>query len=149
MKAIFQISTENYSTDQLDKIAEKYSTTTQYDDDGVSRFILVEPKLQITERSMGDKYTYNVWGASQKDIDFLKSILGDPARTAEQRLTPLEFAQELIAIPGITEKSKEEIMEIMEVNERQYLQYQKLIKNQLRRSNAADLFIKAAEILQK
>lgn len=148
MKAIFFISGENYSPNQLDKIAEKYGTTVHVDDE-IGRFILVKPKLQIKERKEEDRYSFNVWGASQEDIDFLKSILGEPARTAEQRLSPLEFAQEITAIPGIMEKSKEEIMEIMEVNDRQYLQYQKLIQNQLRRPNPAEIFVKAAEILQK
>ena len=75
--------------------------------------------------------------------------MGEPARTAEQRLSPLEFAQELTAIPGIMEKSKAEIIEIMELDDRQYVQYQRLIKNQLRRPNAAEVFVKASEILQK
>jgi len=149
MKAVFFISTENYSPDHLDKIAEKYGTSVHFGDDGVSRFILVKPKLQIKEQKEGDKYSFKVWGATQEDIDFFKSILGEPARTAEQRLSPLEFAQELIAIPGIMEKSKAEIIEIMELNDRQYLQYQRLIKNQLRRPNPAEHFIKASEILQK
>lgn len=148
MKAVFFISTENYSPDQLDKIAEKYGATVHIDEE-IGRFILVKPKLQIKEQKEEDKYSFNVWGASQEDINFLKSILGEPARTAEQRLSPLEFAQELIAIPGIIEKSKDEIMEIMEINDRQFIQYQRLIKNQLRRPNAAEIFVKASEILQK
>ncbi len=149
MKAVFFINTENYSPDQLDKIAEKYGTTVHFGDDGVSRFILVKPKLQIKEQKEGDKYSFNVWGATQEDINFFKSILGEPARTAEQRSSPLEFAQELTAIPGIMEKSKAEIIEIMELDDRQYLQYQRLIKNQLRRPNPAEVFVKASEILQK
>ena len=75
MKAVFFISKENYSPDQLDKIAEKYATTVHIADDGVNRFILVKPKLQIKEQKEEDKYSFNVWGATQEDINFFKSIL--------------------------------------------------------------------------
>jgi len=105
--------------------------------------------LQIKERKSDDGYYFNVWGASQENIDFFKTILGEPFRTEEQRLTPLEFAQELTSIPGIMEKSKEEIMELMEVDDRQFTQYQRLIQNQLRRPEPEALFIQAAEILEK
>ena len=148
MKAVFLISKDNYSSDQLEKIAEKYGTTVHLDDDDISRFILVKPKLQIKERQEEGQYSFKVWGATQEDIDFLKGIWGEPTRTEAQRLTPIEFAQELISIPGIKNKSKEEIMDIMELDDRKYLQYQRLIKNQLRRPNPAEVFVKAAEILK-
>ena len=121
----------------------------QLEEDGESRFILVQPKLQIKERKEEDKYSFNVWGATPDDIEFFKGIWGEPARTEAQRLSPVEFAQELIGIPGIMNKSKEEIMDLMELDERKYTQYQRLIQNQLRRPNAAEVFVKAAEILNK
>ncbi|NHJ88107.1 MAG: hypothetical protein FK734_21760 [Asgard group archaeon] len=149
MKATFILQPDSYSPNLLEKIAENFGVSVRFDDDGIGRFILVQPKLQIKERKSDDGYYFNVWGASQENIDFFKTILGEPFRTEEQRLTPLEFAQELTSIPGIMEKSKEEIMELMEVDDRQFTQYQRLIQNQLRRPEPEALFIQAAEILEK
>jgi len=149
MKATFFISPDSYSPDQLKKIADKYGVTVQLEEDGVSRFILVRPKLQIKERKEEDKYSFNVWGATPDDIKFFKGIWGEPARTEAQRLSPVEFAQELISIPGILNKSKEEIMDLMELDDRKYNQYQRLIQNQLRRPNPVEVFVKAAKILNR
>lgn len=149
MKATFHIPKDNEIKQQLQTIAEKYNTTVHLDDDDISHFILVEPKLQIKQRVREDKYIINVWGATQDDIDYFKEFWGEPVRTEKQRLSPLEFAQELVAIPNIHQKSKQEIMELMELDERFYNRYQKLIDNQLRRSEPDKVFIKASEILKK
>ena len=80
---------------------------------------------------------------------YLKSILGEPTRTEKQRLSPIEFVQELIGIPNINNLTKEEIMEIMELDDRKFIQYQRLIANQLRRPDPQNEFTKASEIMNK
>jgi hypothetical protein len=149
MKAIFYLDEGSNIVEQLEQIAQKYGSEVKLDDDGVSHFILAQPKLKIMKRLENGKYTLQIWGATPDDIEYLKSLWGEPARTEVQRLSPLEFAQELTSIPGVLDKSKEEIMEIMEVDDRQYTQYQRLIQNQLRRPEPAEHFVKAAEILKK
>ena len=149
MKATFYLTEGSNVVEQLEQIAQKYGSEVKLEDDGVSHFLIIQPKFQIKERFEDEKFTINVWGANPEHIEFLKSLWGEPARTETQRLSPLEFAQELTSIPGITDKTREEIITIMEVDERQYTQYQRLIQNQLRRPNPAELFVKAAEILKK
>ena len=149
MKAIFYLDVGTNVLEQLNQIAQKYGTDVKLDDDDVSHFILAQPKLKIMKRLVDSKYAVQIWGATPEDIEYLKSIWGEPARTEAQRLSPLEFAQELTSIPGIMEKTKEEIMDIMELDEKFYTRYQKLIANQLRRPNPADVFVQAAEILKK
>jgi len=149
MKATFYLKEGSNVLEQLEQIAQKYGTVVKLEDDGVGHFLIVKPKFQIAERFENGKFTINVWGATPEHIEYLKSIWGKPARLEEQRLTPQEFAQKLTNIPSVMEKTKEEIMGIMEVDERQYTQYQRLIKNQLRRPNPAELYVKAAEILKK
>ncbi|MHA1440971.1 MAG: hypothetical protein ACTSPK_03775 [Candidatus Heimdallarchaeota archaeon] len=149
MKAIFYLDASTNVLEQLNQIAQKYGTDVKLDDDGVSHFILAQPKLKIMKRLVDGKYVVQIWGATPEDIEYLKSLWDEPARTEAQRLSPLEFAQELTSIPGIMDKTKEEIMDIMELNEQFYTRYQKLISNQLRRPNPAEVFVKAAEILKK
>ena len=149
MKAIFYLNEDSNVLEQLEQIAQKYGSAVKLDDDGVSHFILAQPKLKIMKRFENGKYSIQIWGATPEDIEYLKSLWGEPARTEAQRLSPLEFAQELTSIPSVLDKTKKEIMEIMEVDDRQYTQYQRLIQNQLRRPNPAEHFVKAAEILKK
>ncbi len=149
MKATFYLKEGSNVLEQLNQIAQKYGTDVKLEDDGVGHFLIVKPKFQIAEQFENGKYTINVWGATPEHIEYLKSIWGEPARLAEQRLSAQEFAQELTSIPGILEKTKEEIMDVMEVNEKQYTQYQRLVNNQLRRPNPVELYVKAAEILKK
>ena len=149
MKATFILSENDYVKEKLDEIAQKYGTSVHLDDDGIGRFILAPPKFQIKERPEQGNYTINVWGAKEEDIMYLKSILGEPTRTEKQRLSPIEFVQELIGIPNINNLTKEEIMEIMELDDRKFIQYQRLIANQLRRPDPQNEFTKASEIMNK
>ncbi|MHA1127236.1 MAG: hypothetical protein ACTSQX_16545 [Candidatus Heimdallarchaeota archaeon] len=149
MKAIFYLNEGSNVLEQLNQIAQKYGTDVKLDDDNVNHFILAKPKLKIMKRLENGRYTIQIWGATPGDIEYLKSIWGEPARTEAQRLSPLEFAHELTSIPSVMTKTKEEIMDIMEIDDKQYTQYQKLIQNQLRRPNPAEHFVKAAEILKK
>ena len=149
MKATFILSENNYAKEKLDVIAQKYGTSVHLDDDGIGRFILAPPKFQIKERPEQGNYIIKVWGATEKDITYLKTIWGEPTSTEKQRLSPIEFAEELIGIPNVNNLNKQQIMDIMELDERQFIQYQRLIANQLRRPNPQKEFAKASEIMNK
>ncbi len=149
MKATFILSENDYVKEKLDEIAQKYGTTVKFVDDGVGRFLIAQPKFQIKERLEEGNYNIKVWGATEEDIQYLKTIWGEPARTEKQRLSPLEFAQELVGIPNIDTLTKEQIMGIMELEDRQFIQYQRLLANQLRRSDPLPVFTKASEIMNK
>ncbi|MGC9780725.1 MAG: hypothetical protein HZR80_15900 [Candidatus Heimdallarchaeota archaeon] len=149
MKATFILSENDYVKEKFDEIAQKYGTAVKFDDDGIGRFLIAPPKFQIKERLEEDNYNIKVWGATEEDIQYLKSIWGEPTRTEKQRLSPIEFAQEIVGVPDIKTLSKEQIMEIMELDDRQFTQYQRLLANQLRRPNPQPIFTKASEIMSK
>jgi len=149
MKATFIVSENDYLKEKLDEIAQKYGTTVHFDDDGIGRFIITPPKFQIKERLEEGNYNIKVWGATEQDLLYLKSIWGEPARTEKQRLSPIEFAQELIGIPNINNLTKEQIMDIMELDDKQFIQYKRLISNQMRRPNQQIVFTKASKIMDK
>lgn len=149
MKATFILNENDYVKERLDEIAQKYGTIVKFDDDGIGRFLIAPPKFQIKERSEEGKYIIKVWGATEKDVQYLKSIWGEPTRTEKQRLTPIEFAQELVGIPNIQTLSKDKIKDIMELDDRQFIQYQRLIANQMKRPNPQPIFKEASEIMNK
>ncbi len=149
MKALFLIDKEIDIMTKLEEIALKYDTDVKIDEDNISHFILIKPKLQIKQRVIENSYSIHVWGATEEDLEYLKTIFGEPKETTVERLTPLEFATELIAIPGINEKTMEEIMDIMEVDERQYNQYKRLLGIVARRDNVSEVIKTAFEILEK
>jgi len=149
MKATFIFTKEDYEKESLDEIAAKYATKVILDDDGISRFLIVLPKFQIKERLIDEKYHLYIWGAKKQDIEYLKTKWGNPARTEAQRLSPKEFAHELMGIRGVENMTKEQIMDVMELNDRQFTQYQRILKNVLRRPDQPEILVKAAQIMNK
>ncbi|HUT81648.1 MAG TPA: hypothetical protein VMZ29_10650 [Candidatus Bathyarchaeia archaeon] len=149
MKALFLIAKEIDIMAKLEEIALKYTTTVKIDEDNTSHYILIKPKLQIKQGAIEDNYSINVWGATEEDLEYLKTIFGEPTQITVERLTPLEFATELMAIPGINEKTMEEIMEIMEIDERQYNQYKRILGIIARRDNMPETLKTAFNILDK
>ncbi|MBN1330427.1 MAG: hypothetical protein JXA54_13215 [Candidatus Heimdallarchaeota archaeon] len=148
MKAEFFISKEIDIMAKLDEVALKYDATVNIDEDYVSHFILVKPKLQIKQRATEDNYSIHVWGATEENLNYLKTIFGEPSQVTEERLTPLEFATELVAIPEVIEKTKEEIMILMDVDEKQYNQYKRLLGVIARKDDTPAVIKSALEILK-
>lgn len=148
MKAVFDVKEESDVVKQLEEIAEKYDAKIHLDDDGKSHFILAKPKLQIKENFFKDKHQVMVWGATEEDIDYLQGFWGEPVRTIKERLSPLEFAQEFIGIPNVENKSKEEIMDTMELTAREYKQYKRFLQIAQRRPNAPQVLKDAFELMK-
>jgi hypothetical protein len=148
MKAVFRVEEESNVKEQLEEIAEKYQTELHLDDDEVHYFILVKPKLQIRDRHFDDEHRIMVWGATEEDMEYLKSVLGEPWRTKVQKLTPLEFARELVSIPDVNNKSKGDIIATLELSEKDYRRYNSTLRLASRRSSTPDIVKKAAEIMK-
>ncbi|MBD3189982.1 MAG: hypothetical protein GF308_05040 [Candidatus Heimdallarchaeota archaeon] len=147
MKAVFDIKEDSTVVKQLEQIADKYDTKVHLDDDGKSHFIFIKSKLQIKEKFFEDNHQIMVWGATQEDLDYLQGFWGEPVRTQEERLSPLEFAREFISIPNVKNKSAKEIMDIMELTEREYKQYKRFLQIAQRRPNAPQEIKDAFEII--
>ena len=149
MKALFLASKNTDIKGKLAEVAQKYGSIVKLDDDNISHFILIKPKLQIKQRETEENFTINVWGATEEDISYLKTIFGEPTRTEKQRLSPLEFAHEIIGLANIDSITKEEFIAIMELDDRKLIQYSRLLQNQLRRPNPLEVIVKASKILEK
>ncbi|MHA1211598.1 MAG: hypothetical protein ACTSSH_03965 [Candidatus Heimdallarchaeota archaeon] len=149
MKALFLIGKDVDIKAKLEEVAQKYNSTVTLDDDSVSHYILVKPKLQLKQRIEDEKYTINVWGASEDDIKYLTTIFGEPTEAVAERMTALEFATEVVGIPGIAEKSIEEIIEILELDERKYKQYIRVLNFAIRKTDAPEVVHKALGLLEK
>lgn len=149
MKATFFVNSNIDILQQLEEIATKYNASVKLADDGESHYILIKPKFQIKKNLEGDQFKISVWGGSEEDISYLTSLWGTPQTTAIERLPPVEFAVELVTIPEIDIKSKEEIMDIMEVDEKGLMQYTRLFKALSRRPDASSDIRKSLEILEK
>jgi len=148
MKAIFQPSDKDQSLNQLKEIAEHYKTEVIQHDTGEGHFIFVKSKIKITEKLRNDKLYIFVWSAKEDDISFLKRYWGEPLDLVAEKMTPMDFATEVIDIPNVDKLTKAEIIEVLEINEKDYNQYLKYIKRLVKRPSAPKDVVKAISILQ-
>ncbi|RLI70158.1 hypothetical protein DRO91_02030 [Candidatus Heimdallarchaeota archaeon] len=149
MKLIFKTTKDFPIMSKLEEIAQKYQTTVHLDDDDISHFILIPPKLQLKQNEDEKHYTITVWGATNDDLAYFTTIFGEPIQTIKELPSPLEFAKELIQLPNVREKTLEEIMAIFELDERRLNQYKKIITIQAQRKKDDELFQLASELLNK
>ena len=148
MKAIFVISKEIDIMEQLESIANKYNSVVHLDDDEISHYILIKPRLKVMQRVEPEHYTLEIFGAKEEDINYFKHLWGEPQTILEEKLTPQEFAFELINIPAINEKSKEEILTHLNIDERTFMQYSRFLERFKGRSDASNEIQKAIEIVK-
>ena len=149
MKIIYEIKNENEFLNQLHKIALEYSTQVLEFDDGSGHFIFVKSKIKISEKTKDNRKFAYVWGATEKDISYLNSVWGQPFQKIELKMTPIEFASELMEIPKVESLTKEEIVQIMEISDKDFNQYKRFIKMALRKSDINEDVKKASAILEQ
>lgn len=149
MKATFFVNSDIDIFQHLEEIAKRYNAAVKLADDGQTHYIIVRPKFQIKKKLEGNQYKIDVWGGTEEDISYLTSLLGVPQTTAIERLPPIDFAKELVSIPEIDTKSKEEIIDTLDVDEKGLMQYARLFKALSRRPDASNDITKSLEILEK
>ena len=149
MKAIFLPENQNKIEEVLKQLAQKYKAELKKDDDGDGGFILADPKLKIVQKSRDNKNFIYIWGATQEDISYFEELWGKPLRTTEEKLTPLEFATELVSLPNKEDLTKEEIKEVMELNERDYNQYKRVLRFASKKPAVDKEIVTAYAILKK
>ncbi|MCG3216249.1 MAG: hypothetical protein KAS63_06000 [Candidatus Heimdallarchaeota archaeon] len=149
MKVIFEPTDKQEILSQLQKIAEHYGTAVKQQDTGEGHFIFVKSRFKIAEKFKEQKHLIYAWGVDNNDINFLKQFWGEPIKTIIEKMTPLEFASELILIPNIFELTKEDVLILLGISEREIKQYFRFLKASATRPSAPLDVAKAFKILEK
>ncbi len=149
MKIIFDPENKQEISNHLEKIAEYYQTSVLEQDIGEGKFVFVKSKIKIVEKFIEQKTLIYVWGAKDEDIIFLKQFFGEPVQKIVEKMTPLAFASEIIEIPNSDNLTKEDIMALLDVTDRDLRQYSRMLRSAARRSSASIDIVKAYELLEK
>ncbi len=148
MKVIYEIKNTSEFLNQLNLIAQKYGAQVSKQDEGPGHFIFIKSRLKIAEKRKDNKQYAYVWGATDEDLSFLESFWGEPDQVIVLKMTPLEFASELIEIPQAETLTVEEILQIMNITDRDFKQYSRYIKMASRKSDISEDVKRANTILK-
>jgi len=149
MKVIFEPENKQEISNQLEKIAEYYQTSVLEQDIGEGKFVFVKSKIKIVEKFRDQKKLIYVWGAKDEDIVYLKQFFGEPVQKIVEKMTPLAFASEMIEIPNADKLTKEDIMSLLDVTDRDLRQYSRMLRSAARRSSASEDIVNAYKVLEK
>ncbi|MCK4896510.1 MAG: hypothetical protein KAS47_06850 [Candidatus Heimdallarchaeota archaeon] len=149
MKVIFEPEKKQEISNHLETIAEHYQTSVLEQDIGEGKFVFVKSKIKIVEKFKDQKTLIYVWGAKDEDIIYLKKFFGEPVQKIIEKMTPLAFASEIIEIPNTDNLTKEDIMSLLDVTDRDLRQYSRMLRSAARRSSASIDIVKAYELLEK
>ncbi len=149
MKIIYEIKNASDFLNQLEVIAQKYGTRVLEHDEGPGHFIFVKSEIKISEKIKDNKKFVYVWGATNEDLTYLNSFWGEPQEIVDQKMSPLEFAIELLELPQNQQITKEEIIQTFGISERDLGQYTRFIKMASRKPDIAEEVKKANMILER
>ena len=148
MKIIYEIKNASEFLNQLEVIAQKYGTRVLEHDEGPGHFIFVKSEIKISEKIRDNKKFVYVWGATNEDLTYLNSFWGEPQEIVDQKMSPLEFATELLELPQNQQITKEEVIQTFGISERDLNQYTRFIKMASRKPDIAEEVKKANMILE-
>ncbi len=150
MKLVFEIPNcdHNEIKNQLEEIANIYDSKLKREDEGEGYFIITKSKLQIVQKIKSDQCQIFVWGAQKRDLELLSNYWGEPEKLYNEKRTPADFSQELVNIPGVNNLDKNEIISIMEISDKEFDQYKRLISILAKRTDSHEIE-KASKILSK
>ncbi|MHA1396748.1 MAG: hypothetical protein ACTSSG_01950 [Candidatus Heimdallarchaeaceae archaeon] len=148
MKVIFQPEDIERIYDDLKKIAAKYGTIVQQQEEGENHFLFIQSRIKIAEKGKNKEKLIHVWGAKEEDIIYLQQFWGEPLKKITQKPTPQDFAKELSRIPDVQKLSKKELLTLMEISERDLEQYYRFLKRFSTKPNSSDQIKRAATILE-
>ena len=149
MKIIFEPENKLEISNQLEKIAEHYQASVLEQDVGEGKFVFIKSKIKIVEKFRDQKTLIYVWGAKDEDINYLIQFFGEPVQKLVEKMTPLVFASEIIEIPNADKLTKEDIMVLLDVTDRDLRQYSRMLRSAARRSSASEDIIEAYKLLEK
>ncbi|MHA1127241.1 MAG: hypothetical protein ACTSO7_18125 [Candidatus Heimdallarchaeota archaeon] len=149
MKAGYECQKDNNIDSLLVKIAEHFDTTVKTLEDDLTKIISVPKRIRIIQRVDESKYVLRVRGASDEDISFLTSVLGNPVKISQEKLSLNDFVKEVMNIPSVETKSKIEIMDILNLDDVEFQQYQKQLERFGKRGRGPQPILDAYEILSK
>ena len=149
MKVIFEPEKEQEISNQLEKIAKHYQTSVATQDIGEGKFVFVKSKIKIVEKFREQKTLIYVWGAKDEDVIYLKQFFGEPVQKIVEKMTPPAFASEITEIPNADSLSKEDVMSLLDVTDRDLRQYSRMLRSAAKRASASVDIVKAYELLEK
>ncbi len=147
MKAIFEPIDNQKILNQLEEIAKYYQTEVIQHDTDESHFIFVRSRIKITEEKRNNETRIFVSGANESDIVYLKQFWGKPIEIVTEKMTPMDFVKEVVNISNIENLKKEELINLLEINEKEFDQYLRYMKRIAKRANAPSNVVKVALIL--
>lgn len=149
MKAEYELSKDSNVESLLVKIAENFGTTVKTLEDDVTKVISVPSRIRIIQRVDETKFVLRVRGASDEDIGFLTGILGNPVKISQEKLSLNDFVKEVMSIPEVKTKSKNEVIDILDLDDEEFQQYYKQLKRFGKRGRGPQPILDAYEILSK
>ena len=149
MKAEYELSKNSDVESLLIKIAENFGTTVKTLEDDVTKVISVPSRIRIIQRVDEAKFVLRVRGASDEDIGFLTSILGDPLKVSQEKLSLNDFVKEVMSIPDVKTKSKDEVIDILDLDDEEFQGYYKQLERFGKRGRGPQPILDAYEILSK
>lgn len=149
MKAEYELSKDSDVESLLVKIAENFGTTVKTLEDDITKVIAVPSRIRIIQRVDETKYVLRVRGASDEDISFLTGILGDPVKISQEKLSLNDFVKEVMSIPEVKTKSKDEVIDILDLDDEEFQQYYKQLERFGKRGRGPQPILDAYEIFSK
>jgi hypothetical protein len=90
-----------------------------------------------------------VRGASDEDIAFLTGVIGEPIKVSQEKLSLNDFVKQVMSIPEVKTKSKDEIIDILDLDEEEFKQYFKQLERFGKRGRGPQATLDAYELLSK
>ncbi len=149
MKAQYELPKDSDIESMLVKIAEKFGTIVKTLEDDTTKIISVPSEIRIIQRVDETKYVLRIKGASNEDITFINGIIGNPIKISQEKLSLNDFAKEVMSIPEIKTKSKEEINDILDIEDDEFQQYYKQLERFGKRGHGPQAILDVYEILSK
>lgn len=149
MKAEFNIPEDQNIIELLEQIAVKFGTSVKKEDEGEGHYIFIRGKINLHMEPIKSNFIITTYGTKQEDVDLFTSILGEPSSVKQEPPTLIKFAQQLINIPDVNSLNKQELMTLFELEDKIFLNYQRMLKFSARRSDAKPAIKKALEIMEK
>jgi hypothetical protein len=149
MKAEYELLKDSDIDPLLEKIAENFGTTVKTLEDDVTKIISVPSRIRILQRVDDTKYVLRVRGASDEDITFLTGILGDPIKVSQEKLSLNDFVKIVMSIPDVKTKSKDEVIDILDLSDEEFQGYFKQLERFGKRGRGPQEILDIYELLSK
>jgi hypothetical protein len=149
MKAQYELPKDSDIEPMLEKIADQFGTSVKTLEDDITKIILVPSRIRILQRIEENMVILKVKGASDEDIQFFTSILREPVRIGQEKLSLNDFVKEVMKIPDVESKNKHEIIDNLDIDEDEFTHYFKQLERFGKRGRGPQAILDAYKILSK